>query len=80
MKGNGFWRVLHQEPVLEDDMPKPGVIRGGKEMMRRGFFFFFFFPPVFLGPHPQPMEVPRLGVESELYCWPWRQLVALPDP
>ena len=27
-------------------------------------FFFFFF--VFLGPHPQLMEVPRLGVESEL--------------
>ena len=28
------------------------------------FFFFFFL--VFLGPHPQHMEVPRLGVESEL--------------
>ena len=27
-------------------------------------FFFFFF--VFFGPHPQPMEVPRLGVQSEL--------------
>ena len=29
------------------------------------FFFFFFL--VFLGPHPRHMEVPRLGVESELY-------------
>ena len=28
------------------------------------FFFFFFF--VFLGPHPCHMEVPRLGVQSEL--------------
>ena len=28
------------------------------------FLFFIFF--VFLGPHPQHMEVPRLGVESEL--------------
>ena len=27
-------------------------------------FLFFFFG--FLGPHPQHMEVPRLGVESEL--------------
>ena len=27
------------------------------------FFFFFFF---FLGHHPQHMEVPRLGVQSEL--------------
>ena len=30
------------------------------------FFFFFFFFFVFLGPHPRPMEIPRLGVESEL--------------
>ena len=29
-----------------------------------GLFFSFFF--VFLGPHPQHMEIPRLGVESEL--------------
>ena len=29
-------------------------------------FLFFFFFLVFLGPHPQHMEVPRLGVESEL--------------
>ena len=28
------------------------------------FFSFFFF--VFLGPHPRHMEVPRLGVKSEL--------------
>ena len=27
-------------------------------------YTFFFF--VFLGPHPQHMQVPRLGVESEL--------------
>ena len=27
-----------------------------------GLFICF----IFLGPHPQPMEVPRLGVESEL--------------
>ena len=28
------------------------------------FLSFFFF--VFSGPHPQHMEIPRLGVESEL--------------
>ena len=27
-------------------------------------FFWYFF--VFLGPHPLHMEIPRLGVESEL--------------
>ena len=30
------------------------------------FFFFFFFLFFFLGPPPQHVEVPRLGVESEL--------------
>ena len=30
------------------------------------FFFFFFFFFLSLGPHLQPLEVPRLGVESEL--------------
>ena len=28
--------------------------------------FFFFFSFFFLRPHPQHMEVPRLGVESDL--------------
>ena len=30
-------------------------------------FPFFFLSFVFLGPHPQRMEVPRLGVKSERY-------------
>ena len=49
----------------------------------------------FLGPHTQHMEVPRLGVESELHplayatatamrnpswVWPTTQLMAAPDP
>ena len=34
-------------------------------------FFLFFF--CFLGPHPWHMEVPRLGVESELSCQPLPQ-------
>ena len=35
-----------------------GVLEGG--------FFFFVFFLLFLGPLPRHMEVPRLGVESEL--------------
>ena len=31
------------------------------------FFFFFFFFFGFLEPHPWHMEVPRLGVKSELH-------------
>ena len=30
-----------------------------------GLSLSFFFFSYFLGPHPQHMEVPRLGVESE---------------
>ena len=30
------------------------------------FILFIFLSFVFLGPHPQHMEIPRLGVESEL--------------
>ena len=30
------------------------------------FFFFFVFVFVFVGPHPWHIEVPRLGMESEL--------------
>ena len=42
------------------------------------FFFFFFF--VFLGPHPQHMEVPRLGVKSELKLMAYTAATAMPDP
>ena len=38
------------------------VFKSVKKVKTEFFFFFFFF----LGLHPQHMEVPRLGVESEL--------------
>ena len=36
-------------------------------------FFFFFFLFFFLGPHPQHLEVPRLGVNQSYSCWPTPQ-------
>ena len=36
--------------------------------------FFFFF----LGPHLQPMEVPRLGVDSELQVLAYTAAAAMP--
>ena len=40
-------------------------VQSMKEIMEKlGFFIFLFF--VFLGPHLWYMELPRLGVESEL--------------
>ena len=34
----------------------------------------------FLGPHPRHMEVPRLGVESELHLLAYATARATPDP
>ena len=42
------------------------------------FFFFFFF--VFLGPCPWHMQVPRLGVESELYLMAYTTATSTPNP
>ena len=41
------------------------------------FFFFFLF---FFGPPPRHIEVPRLGVESELHLPAYTTATATPDP
>ena len=41
-----------------------------------GHFFFFFFS----GPHPQHMEIPRLGVESEPQLLAYTTVSATRDP
>ena len=37
-----------------------------EDQMDKVFFLFFFFFFIFLGLHSRHMEVPRLGVQSEL--------------
>ena len=58
--------------------------RGGKGTQLRSllfcFGFVFFFSFFFLGPHPQLMEVPRLGIESELQLPTSATATAMPDP
>ena len=44
--------------------------------LRLSLFFGLFV----LGPHPQHMEVPRLGVESELQLLAYATATATPDP
>ena len=44
------------------------------------FFFFFFLSFVLLGPPPWHMEVPRLGVESELQLLAYTTAIATLDP
>ena len=58
---------------------------GGNSQAFLSFFFFFkylnFFGLfVFLGPHPQHMEVPRLGDELELLLPAYARATAMPDP
>ena len=43
-------------------------------------FFFFFFFLLFLEPHPQHMEVPRLGVQSQLKLLASTTATAMQDP
>ena len=44
------------------------------------FFFLSFFLFVFLGLHSWHMEVPRLGVESEVQLLAYNVATAIPDP
>ena len=44
------------------------------------FFLYFFGLFVFLGPHPRHLEVPRLGIESELQPLAYTRAIAMPDP
>ena len=43
-------------------------------------FVFLLFCLVFLGTHPWHMEIPRLGVESELHLPFYAKAPAMPDP
>ena len=53
---------LHTWSETEDNVIKwPLII-----ITKCGAFFLFFSLFCFLGPHPQHMEVPRLGIQSEL--------------
>ena len=66
-----YWHTLSQmsvaysEEARERQYSDPHIHPGaGEEGVCCGSCFFFSF--VFLGPHLWPMEVPRLGVQSEL--------------
>ena len=49
-------------------------------VINAGFFFFFFVLLTFLGPLLQHIEVPRLGVESELQPLAYARATATQDP
>jgi len=62
---------------------RPVCSRGSEAVqgLQETHFFSLFLPlffPHFLGPHPQHMEVPRLGVESELQLTAYATATAIP--
>ena len=62
-----------------------GVIRAGsfwrlsEENLCIAFFFIYFFFIFFLGPHPQQVEVPRLGTDLELQLQAYTAATATQD-
>ena len=54
------------------------LVPGTHSSLAHYLFFFFFF--VFLGPHSWHMEVPRLGLESELQQQAYTTVTAMRDP
>ena len=48
--------------------------------LRVSFLFLFSFFWSFLGPHPWRMEVPRIGVRSELQLLAYAPATVMPDP
>ena len=59
---NVRWHFLGDAPQTQ--VPR-GLLKGFLSFFRSFFLSFFLGLFVFLGPHPQHMEVPRLGVESD---------------
>ena len=74
------WIAVAQDEVNSTKIPKLPSVWGSIEWMlerqrsvHQGCQYFILFF-VFLGPHLWHMEVPRLGIESELCsCWPTPQ-------
>ena len=58
------WQDFQTGFDLQEQHWAGGCTLHTRDIQKLSDSFFFFFS--FLGPHPQHMEVPRLGVKSEL--------------
>ena len=70
--------ILSSYSCPQPPQPKINLCMQGK---RQGFFVLgFLLLFAFLGPHPRHMELPRLGVKSELQTLAYTTATAIPDP
>ena len=67
--------ILDSVKLLEEN-----IIRKLFDINHSYIDIFIFLSFVFLGPHPQQMEVPRLGVELEVQPLAYARATAMPDP
>ena len=85
-----YWvALLYSRKLTEHCKPtiveKTKIIINEKKKVRTLYFLFFLFffcllSFVFLGPHPQHMEVPRPGVKLDLQLPAYAYATAKPDP
>jgi len=79
--GNSGWEVLSESSCAQVILiaPKMQNMAGSLVLNNFSIFFLFLFF-CFLGPHPRPMEGPRLGVELELQMPAYTTATARQDP
>ena len=72
-------KLLHSSNLRHSSNNTGSLTHWATRELQDTLFFFVFFP-FFLGLHPWHMEVPRLGVESELLLPAYAIATAVPDP
>ena len=74
MQGLGGQGVFHPQNIAGQFNKVPSSIP-----LISFLFFVCLLLSLFLGPHPQHLEVPRLGVQSELQPLAYTRATATPD-
>ena len=76
---------LNITKAIYDNPTGNNILFFNLDLKHRRFIYFYLFYFIFLsfalsGPHPWHMEVPRLGIQSELQSPAYTRAAAMPDP
>ena len=67
-------------PWDERSFPNSNTTNSAGGLIFTLFYFYLFLSFFLLGPHQQHMEIPRLGVQSDLLLPAYARATATPDP